>query len=1350
MLLIKNILEKKHKAMASKIEEKTDDLIIHVLNAFKHAKLQDESALTFIRKGCEAICKIIILKQKGDINGFKIINGNIDNKNFSIINNPKALDFFALIDTCKFHKWFNRKAKSNENLYHKFEDLRSYTNKGSHDSTDKNSKPSQNDIQYCTVVLKKILIWFWSEKLMLELPQSIISAIDDFEINDEILLQNDNWTYIADICDNFSSTTQNFLISPSNFENLSQEQLTILSKINWNIIFDFDINSKSDGLYNAFIGNVTRSLRPITIEQINQKNIVSSSRHTTNWFFANGISDISTSLVSNYREWRNKKYITLLEQITEEFINQSSQSKLNVIILYDEINYIEKIIEVISDRYPENLLNIIILSDKEDKFYSLSEKFDNIIVSNLSIVDFLQSINSSIESKNLDIKSIQIPAKKDDNDIFIDIKEYYLSLLDKDIEILHKSIHNITTDEQEELSFYKGGVIQWDELANEIEVRRDIEKEAFEKVETYLNKQSSKGPIIELFHNPGSGGTTLSRKIAFKLKDKYPVVLINSYKRSITSQGLFNLSELTKKPILAVVESHNVNVNDLNSLIRENNAAKKHIVYLYLQRYYNKSTVSKSKPSEVYLKDSMATIDERDRFVNKFGLNIPAREKYVIMLKNNQPAECEVIDFSLTAFEDEFSKDKIKDYIKTYLYEIPQNQKEFIVYTCLYYYYTQSSTSEFWFYKKFINNSLAKELNSNPIINKLLIRERDDSGDYNGFWRPRFNQFAKLIISLSLDTSENGNWKDFLCEWSNKFINDCRESNEFLIEEVRIAFKKMFLLRNNEDVIGLDNIDDIQNNKFSQLINDVKDSNQQKLVFQNLTKSYPNEAHYRAHFGRFLFEKQESQDDLDLAKIEISEAIDLGQNDYNLWHLKGMCNRKTIEFKLNNTYNLDSLDYDNFFHWLKSETEEAQNYFTNSKEIRSDNLHCHTAEIQMLIRVINFAKEKLYPTIPINSFLTLPENIWYENQLNRILELIEEANYIIELSTDMDNAKHMNKARNMIVDGEAKTFKLLGDITKSIDKYKKMSESGHNSSRPYFRKMFVFSTLASKVNGDMKKLKFAWTLISDYERREILKVIESNIHDQPDIASNYRIWLQCIRYNSAFVSLEDVINKIKIWYDNSGQNRISHLEATYYNYVFNAIALIERGEALNEIQLNKTIGYIQECKEITTNDKFNFEWYGLGTGSKKILNYVELGSMKNEGSKLFEDDSKLQEVEGTIITIDDRQKGKIKLKCGLEAFFVPIIGKFEKGKDETTNVKFYVSFRYDGLQAWSVKRLDKEKVETPELSKNDSISQNILNIDYKSEITEIIEEKEILKIDFPQLQRPTVLGSIDLSKFKKR
>lgn len=1334
--------------MTSKVIDKIEDLVVHVLQVFKHAKSNDESALTNIRKGCEAICRIIILIEKGDIDGLKIINGTINNKNFSVIN-TKPIDFFNLIDTCKHHKWFDSIKKENDRLYHKFDELRSLTNKGSHDNIDQGSKPSIQEIQYCIVIFKNIIIWFWDKKLLIPMPQVVISAIDDLDIDNTMLIEDNNWNFLTESCANFSSITQNFLISPPTFIDLSKDQLLILSKINWNIIFDFDEDSKKNGLCNAFESNTTRNIRPITIEQIEQKNITSSSKHTINWLFTNGISDIPTSLVNNYREWRKKKYIFLLKQVIEEYANQSSRCQLNVVILYDEVDYIEKIIEIVCDIYPENLLNIVILSENEDKFYQITDKYDVHII-NYPTIKFIQSIDSLIESKNLQIKSIQIPAKKDDNDVLIDIRDKYLSFLDKDIEILHKSIHNSNTQNEEALSFYKGGLIKWEELANDIEVRRDIEKEAFEKVEIYLNKQSSKGPIIELFHNPGSGGTTLSRKIAFSLKDKYPVVLLNKYKRNITSQGLFELSELTKKPILVVVESHNVNVNDLHTLIRENNAAKKHIVYLYLQRFYKQSSVTKNNQSEVYLKDSMLTIDERDRFVSKFALNIPSKSDAIIMLKNNQPTECEVIDFSLTAFDDGFSKEKIIDYVKTYLQQVPQNQKEFIVYSCLYYYYTQSSISEFWFYKKFANNSLTKELTVNQIINKLLIREKDDNGDYNGFWRPRFNQFAKSIISISLDTSENDNWKDFLSEWSNKFINDCKESNEILIDEVRIAFKKMFLLRNNEDVIGLDNIDEINNNKFSQLINDVKNYNQQKLIFENLTRNYPNEAHYRAHYGRFLFEKQESEKDLELAKVEISEAIDLGQNDYNLWHLKGMCNRKTIEYKLNKSYNLDPADYDDFFHWLQLETEEAQDFFTNSKEIRSDNLHCHTAEIQMLIRVINFAKEKLYPNISISSFLTSPANIWYENQVNKILELIEEANYIIELSTDMDNAKHMSKARNMIEDGEAKTFKLLGDITKSIDRYKKLSETANNSSRPYFRKMFILSTLASKVNGDMRNLKIAWSLISNYERKEILKVVESNIHDQPDISSNYRIWLQCVRYNSEYVSLEDVANKVKIWYDNSIQNKISHLEATYYSYVFNAIALIEQGDTLNEIQLNRTINYIQECKEITTNDKFNFEWYGVGTGSKKILNYIELGSMKNEGLKLFEDDSKLQVVEGTIITINDRQKGKIKLKCGLEAFFVPAIGKFEKGRDETTNVIFYISFRYDGLQAWQVKRFDKENLELIEEYKYKSKLHSIIKSnEEKINNTKIIEDKKILKNEFPQLAKPKIVGTIDLSKFKK-
>ncbi|WP_202702352.1 hypothetical protein, partial [Flavobacterium sp. UGB4466] len=202
--------------MASKVAEKTSDLIVHILKAFKHAKSNDDSALTYIRKGCEAMCKIIIMQRKGGSDGMKIINGALNNTNFSIVSSgAKSLDLFKLIETCKFHKWFNNQVKLNENLYHKFEDLRKYTNKGSHDTTGCNSIPSEHDIHYCIIIFKKIITWFWEEKLLTNLPQELMDGINNMQIDEEILIENSNWNYLADLCDNFSSTTQNFLISPS-------------------------------------------------------------------------------------------------------------------------------------------------------------------------------------------------------------------------------------------------------------------------------------------------------------------------------------------------------------------------------------------------------------------------------------------------------------------------------------------------------------------------------------------------------------------------------------------------------------------------------------------------------------------------------------------------------------------------------------------------------------------------------------------------------------------------------------------------------------------------------------------------------------------------------------------------------------------------------------------------------------------------------------------------------------------------------------------------------------------------------------------------------------------------------
>jgi hypothetical protein len=70
----------------------------------------------------------------------------------------------------------------------------------------------------------------------------------------------------------------------------------------------------------------------------------------------------------------------------------------------------------------------------------------------------------------------------------------------------------------------------------------------------------------------------------------------------------------------------------------------------------------------------------------------------------------------------------------------------------------------------------------------------------------------------------------------------------------------------------------------------------------------------------------------------------------------------------------------------------------------------------------------------------------------------------------------------------------------------------------------------------------------------------------------------------------------------------------------------------------------------------------------------------------------LEEVSGKVIDIKGPESGLVELSCGLRAFFVPARaegGMMFKDRDQNADVRFILSFSYDGLRAYRVQRADR-------------------------------------------------------------
>lgn len=878
-------------------------------------------------------------------------------------------------------------------------------------------------------------------------------------------------------------------------------------------------------------------------------------------------------------------------------------------------------------------------------------------------------------------------------------------------------------------------------------VNLEAERNKYEELQMKLTGHllsAKKSLKFELFHKPGAGGTTLAHRVAFDLKNRYPVILITRYDKASTYNSLYLFLNRVNRTVFGVVEASNVGLNDLEELIRSCNASKLNVCFLYIRRSL---TLLKGGEFSVFLNDALADINERNRFVAK--ANQYAENKTLLKtLEQLPPNECEVIDFPLAINEKEYSSGKILDYIRAYLAKLPEEQVRFCVFISIIYYYSQKSVSEIIF-RSLFKISLVHELRRTPIsdqfIRKLLIQEYDpQTHSYKEYWRPRFSKFAEGILMSALGGTKPNNWKDHIDLHAGKLIKSFKENNEYLVEETRAILKGLFFERNNEDLLGTAEQwnSPVDNDQFSYLLRDVADKQKQKALLVALVEDYQDETHFLGHLGRFLYEKAEEESEFVEAERYIKQALqtNYGEEDYNLQHLGGMCFRRHLEF-LKRNYRIDeSLDVS--FARIIELGDESNAYFNRSRELNPYNVHAYVAQIQTLILIIDLGKE-ISGAEHKELFIVDANNRWFLEQLSTVRNLIDQAEGIVEQQETLGKTNKTEKAKNYIRSGEGHYYEALGNFDSSVAVFQKLIETVDRNYRPAMRRMFIQSSLLRKVRGNRQKIDSAWSMLRDDE----VKLIENTINDDilQDAGNIYslRLWFKLVRYSNIDTPLEEIISRLQIWYSHSDNSQILKLESTFYLYVLHTLIAI-RSDSISQHHKNEANTYIKKCVELSKNTKHTYEYLGKGYGIDSLISHRERGQI---------DDDTLDRIEGTVTMISSRQTGRIILPCGLEAFFVPYAGNFIQGIDETAAVDFQLGFRHDGLFAIDVKRIDHTDyapVEKPPVS-DSNIYREAVNSELEDELEDTAPVEEIKPVEPEQgneryvLPGPKVVGKIDLS-----
>ena len=1326
--------------MSTRINQKLEGYQASVLMAidFLSKGLFEEAAVRF-RKSAEAYMKVIIYKQLGDDHGHCYLTGREDKDGKSLLS-KKTPPYSDMLNLCYGENWINW------DQYSLWSDIRTKSNDKAHDQNDPlDPNVLKAQLEKCVELSEKLtglLYSYVGQSVPVEIAQAYIDGVVDSRTI-LALQQSDMDSFIENV-DSFDKSSRYILVAPFSMRTISEALLRNLMGIRWSMVIDFDCHTKEEGgLYHSMLPEIEDNCTPFTI--LNRENLGNMSKGTygnVNWIYANGLSSINGTVTSDIKAWIGKRMHRFLKDALAEFCNKSV-SRIHIISLLEDDEYLEEFIRQFDgiDFAERDLVSFSIISDKQtvrDNMSKLSRYGFEIRCYSFSIVHFLSEIGDLLQPKER--HSVLVPGRNAQNEpVLVDITSIYSKLSSNGISVVHKDIvSEVESSIDEPPAFYRGETITWKELEADVDVQRSKYNEVQRKIlERLLGRQSQK---FTLYHCAGAGGTTISRRLAYNLREKVPTILINSYTKGVTFNLIELLSMKVDRPMLAIVESSKV--GNIDDLIAECNAHKRIVVFVYVDRILNKHSVV-NQPQMEFINDRMYDAEEKGKFTYKVQLYNSDSES-LKWIKGTPYTNCEVIDFSMSISENDYERAALRRYIRQYLDQLSEPSAEFLGYVAMIYHYAQRTVSDLMFRKLFVTSngqtglkSYMRQRSQEMTYLKKLITYDGDEFSEDCLWRPRYSVFADIILQELLGGEFPDKWKNAIPEWSRKLIHAVKDNHEFLTDDVQKMLVAVFLEREKEDLLGHEEAWGARGaqEKFSQLLDDMSYSMEdQKAILKQLAETYPSVPHFWGHLARFCYENADTPDQFSEAAEYIDKALGMnGQNDYNLLHIAGMCHRRLIEYYQRSYVDIGRDE-------LKRITDLARDFFRKSREVNPRNIHAYMSEIQLLTIVIEYGKSfSKYDNY--SSFLVAAGNSWFFELYEELNDLIDELTLLLDHTETLGRNNRFYRTKTMLAKSESKSWEYVGDYKESLRSIQEHIQNADRLSLPHLRIMYVRTLLLSKVNGKRERMIESWKKLTDKELEVVEDYLNKNVQQNSGSINSMRLWIQFVRYSEVTISIEEVKSRLKMLFKSSEDYPMTKLEAAYNLYMLNLIELIRDKDTLNGRKRDEIRKWVDICSSLSPNDKFPFEWLVSLDGPQGIVSYRDKANY-----------SQLVRVSGTITDIKSNVQGTIRLDCGYDVFFQPAVGNFIQGKDETTRVDMVLAFRHEGPAAYEVARsskdgqvlLDdktKEEAEALEIIEVETIDKNELPLQSAPEET-IFQPK----IDVPQLK---VLGKIDLGQFEK-
>lgn len=1004
--------------------------------------------------------------------------------------------------------------------------------------------------------------------------------------------------------------------------------------IDWFFVVDFDQKTDQSGLLNQ-CRSMVESRRKIHLIKKGDSNNCNIGKGNTFWYAARGLIGLPDTLPSSerYNHWSRMYSDELRTRLKDAAACTTKPSVF--IVLWDEsfsIDFLKNVLESVDSTFEERSKIIVLAKSPSDILIELTNDFECYCY-DISLQSFAQAVRQSVTAASLQPTS-DIVALPSNISAPLEIPKSKIIWLKEELEIVHLNEGLKAEGNDPGKEFLRGKEISWYSLRLYYDVPRILTESLEKSIRKALNARSSKR--IKLYHRPGSGATTVAKRILWNLHLEFPCLMLKETEPELTIERLSYIAEQTGKAILVVVDASHITDRESDKLYEKIAVESKPVVLLEVIR---RSESISDNEGKFYL-DSRLSIQEEEDFIHFLGREQPNRKDILQrQVKSIERRYLTPFYLALITFGRDF--EKIEEYIWQRIEPLNAYQKDVLAFLSIAHYFGQRSIPAQMFADVLSlpkHQAIKLEKIFPEVTLEILVHSSEDK------WRIVHTLVAEECMR-QIFTPLNGdreNWRQYLSFWALRFIEFCRgESN--VVSQVGLDFiYQVFIKRGNSELLGSEQA---ASKRFSELLDTIPSLDGRLNILKTLTEYYPSEAHIWAHLGRFYdIQKQ----DFDKALYALGIAIDLQKNDHVLFHMKGMIHRSKV-------YQMIAEKID--FSEVLQESKKASEAFLEARVFNPNDEYGYISEVQMLLKIVDYFKVLK----KANSHVAAMTSISKEHKIVReAFQAIEELLEQVRLLRKGDNpSAHEESCR-----GQLNSF--YGDYNEALQRWDSLLS--RDVYLPPIKRQIVWTYLA--------KYNRKWSALRHREIERSIILLEENLEEEPSVESNLRLWFQAIRVSRMPPNIDAVIEKLSYWHINSNS-----LESAYYLFILNAIQAISGSIQAREAA-KKFADVTKQLSRNRSNRKISFEWFGAGEGIKSLVASSELGDWLN--NTFWDNTERLKRIKGVVTTIQGPEAGSITIESGLTAFYVPGRAGHHKGESENRRVSLFLGFSYDGLRAWQV------------------------------------------------------------------